>query len=144
MRSRSWPARRIRANSGILGTQERRPAGRLIFDLEVGLSRLGSLGRQRFDAGVQAALVAGGGVVVQDALLDTLVERRGGQAELLLSGLQVTLGDGLAQAAQAAAHAAPVGTVHYGLLFGLTGALERRNMVRHLENPYLILKWDAG
>ena len=65
-------------------------------------------------------------------------------AGLLLGGLHVALGDGLAQAAQAAADAAPVGTVYDSLLLGLTGALERRNMVRHLENPYLELKFGLG
>ena len=66
---------------------------------------LGGLGCEGLDAGVEAALVAGGGVVVEDALLDALVEGGGGEAELLLSGLVVALGDGLAQAAEVAADA---------------------------------------
>src|SRR5271170_5646971 len=92
-------------------------------------TKLRRLGRERLDPGVEAALVAGGGVVVQNALLDALVERGSGQPQLLLGGLHVALGDRLAQAAQAAADAAPVGTVYCRLLLGLTGALERRNMV---------------
>src|ERR1700733_6139447 len=95
------------------------------------VSLRGLLGGQGLDAGVEAALVARGGVGVEDALLDTLVEGGGGQAVLLAGGLDVALLNGLAQQAEAAADAALVGAVHRGLGYGLTDALERGDVVCH-------------
>jgi len=77
------------------------------------------------DASGEAALVAGGGVVMEDALLHALVERGDGLLELLVHCGHVALGDGLAQQAQAAANAALVGAVHRSLSLCLTGALQR-------------------
>jgi hypothetical protein len=91
-------------------------------------------GCQGLEAGVEAALVAGDGVLVEDALLDALVERGDGQAVLLLSGLDLTLGQSLAERAQAGAHAAAVGAVDGGAGLSLTGALERRNVICHCLN----------
>src|SRR5271169_6933281 len=47
----------------------------------------------------QAGFVAAGGVLVQDALLDTLVHRGGGGAEGRLGGVFVALGNSLAHRA---------------------------------------------
>ena len=91
--------------------------------------RLGS--GQRLQARVQAALVAGNGVGVENALLHALVEGRNRGAVLLLGGLHVALGQSLAQRPQAGAHAAAVGAVHFSAGFGLAGALERRYVVCH-------------
>ena len=89
--------------------------------------RLG--GGQSLQTRIEAALVAGDGVVVEDALLDALVEGGDGLAILGLSGLGVALGESLAEGAQAGADAAAVGAVHIGAGNGLAGALERGYMV---------------
>src|SRR5258708_29133697 len=91
--------------------------------------RLG--GGQSLQPCVQAALVAGDGVVVQNTLLDALVEGRNGLAVLRVGSLHVPLGDGLAQGAQAGAYAGTVGAVYLGAGYGLAGALQRRYMVCH-------------
>ena len=49
------------------------------------------------DAGVEAGLVAAGGVLMQDTLLDALVEDGDGLAVGGGDGLLVAFGDGLAQ-----------------------------------------------
>jgi hypothetical protein len=77
---------------------------------------------------------------MEDALLNALVERRDGLAELGLGGLHVPLGQRFTERAQAGAHTAAVGTVDGGLGLGLTGALERRNVVCHCVKKSLILK----
>lgn len=106
---------------------------------------LGSLLKRRsFHASSEAALVARSGVVVEDALLHALVERRNGLPELLVDGGGIALGEGLAQQAQAAADAALVGAVHRSLSLSLTGALQRRNMVSHDESLTFLEEWDAG
>jgi hypothetical protein len=92
---------------------------------------LGGSEDERLEAGVQAALVARNGVLVQDALLDALVESRDGLAILGLGGFHIALGEGLAHEAKAAADAGTVGAVDFSLDDGLTGALERRNMICH-------------
>lgn len=84
-----------------------------------------------FDAGVEAALVARGGVGVEDALLHALVEDGDGGAVLLAGGFGVALLDGFAEGAQAGAELGAVGAVHRGTFYGLPDALERGNMVRH-------------
>src|SRR5580704_5789969 len=65
-------------------------------------------GRQRLQARVQAALIAGNGVRMQGALLHALVEGRNGGPVLRLCFLHVAFGKRLAQRAQACPHAAPV------------------------------------
>jgi hypothetical protein len=101
-----------------------------------GLSEAGRLrfswGRdERLEAGVEAALVARNGVLVQDALLHALVEGGDGGAELGLGGRDVALEEGFAHQAQAAANAGTIGAVNLGLDDRLTSALERRNMICH-------------
>jgi hypothetical protein len=83
------------------------------------------------EAGIQAALVARNGVLVQDALLNALVERGDGGLELGLGRGNIALGESFAHQAQAAANAGTVGAVHFSLYDCLTGALERRNMICH-------------
>jgi len=96
-------------------------------------------GDESLDAGVQAGLVAAGGVLVQDTLLHALVQdgdslRVGGGDGLLVAG-----NDGLAQDAQGAAELALVGTVGGGLGFGLTCALQRGDMICHgIRNSFLV------
>jgi hypothetical protein len=97
----------------------------------------GGSGGQRLETGVEAALVAGDGVLVQDALLDTLVEGGDGSAELGLSGGHVALGESFTHQAQGAADAGAVGAVDFRLYDGLTGTLERGNMICH--GKFLIL-----
>jgi hypothetical protein len=104
----------------------------------------GLLGRERFDAGVQPALVAGRGVGVQNALLHALVEGGCGCLVLLGRGLEVALLNGLAEGAQAAADAALVGAVYARALFGLTDALQRGDMICHGGSELVSGIWDAG
>jgi hypothetical protein len=101
----------------------------------------GLFGGQSLDAGVQAALVAGGGVGVEDTLLDALVECGGGCLVLLGRGLEVAGVDGLAEGAQAAADAALIGAVDRGALLGLTDALERGDMVCHGDSISSFLEY---
>src|SRR5271163_4126833 len=72
----------------------------------------GLFGSQSLDAGVQAALVTGGGVGVEDTLLDALIEGGGSRLVLLAGGLYVAGVEGLTQQAEAAADAALVRTVN--------------------------------
>ena len=95
--------------------------------VRLGLGR----GGESLDAGVQARLVAAGGVLVQDTLLNALVEDRDGLRVVGGDGLFVAGDDGLTQAAQAAAELGLVGAVGRGLGFGLTCALQRGNMICH-------------
>jgi hypothetical protein len=95
---------------------------------------LGLGGGQGFETGVEAALVAGDGVGVEDALLHALVEDGDGDAVLGLGGLDVALDESLAQGAQAGTDAAAVGAVDFSAGYGLAGALERRNMVCHCSS----------
>src|SRR3954463_1258119 len=69
----------------------------------------------------QPGLVPRGGVPVQDALLNRLVECGYLLAVLLLGHSLVSLGDGLAQGAQLAAQAGCVGAVASRAAFGLAG-----------------------
>ena len=84
----------------------------------------GGLGGQGLDAGVEAALVAAGSVLVKDTLLDALVEDRDGSPVGIVEGLLVAGGEGLAHDAQGAAELGLVGAVDGRLGDGLTGALE--------------------
>src|SRR5581483_4521962 len=83
-------------------------------------------------AGGQPGLVARGGVLVQGALLDGLIQGGDGLAVGLLSGSLVALGKGLAQFAQLGAQAGSIGTIARGAAFGLTGALQRGKMICHV------------
>jgi hypothetical protein len=89
------------------------------------------LGDDGLDAGVEAALVAAGRVLVQDALLDALVEDGDGRAVGLDEGGFVAGGESLAHEAEGAAELGLVGTVDGRLGDGLTGALERGNVICH-------------
>lgn len=101
----------------------------------------GLLLAESLDARVQAALVARRGVLVDDALLHALIDGGNGGAVLLTGGLGIALLESLAEGPQFATDAAAVGAVHCGLLFSLTGALERRNMVRHEKFKSRFRKW---
>jgi hypothetical protein len=103
----------------------------LFYETNIGLDLGWSAENQRLEAGVQAALVTRNGVLVQNALLNALVQSGDGFAELGLGGLDVALGESFAHQAQAAANAGTVGAVHFSLYDGLTGALERRNVICH-------------
>jgi len=92
---------------------------------------LGGLGGERFHARVEAALVAGGGVLVEDALLHALIENRDGDAIGLGGGLVVASGDGLAHGAEGAAELGLVGAIDGRAGDGLAGALEGRNVICH-------------
>lgn len=86
----------------------------------------------RIDASAQARLVTCGGIPVQRALLDGLVEGGDGLAVGLFGGLLVALFDSLAEGAQRRAQAGRVGAIGGSALFSLTGALERRKMISHV------------
>jgi hypothetical protein len=89
------------------------------------------LGDDGLDAGVEAALVAAGGVLVEDTLLDALIEDGDGRAVDFDDGFLVAGGEGLAHEAKGTAELGFVGAVDGGLGDGLTGALERRYVVCH-------------
>jgi len=91
----------------------------------------GSCGSCSFDAGSEAALVARGGVLVEDAFLHALVELRDGGLVDVGELLGVAAGDGLAQDAEVSANAAAAGAIDSGLAFGLAGSFERGNVVCH-------------
>lgn len=88
-------------------------------------------GADGFDAGIEATLVARRGIGVDDALLHAFIDGRNSGAILIGRGFGVAGLDGLAESAQGAAEVGFVGAVDSGLFRGLTGALERRNVVRH-------------
>jgi hypothetical protein len=86
----------------------------------------------RIDTSAEAGLIARGGIHVQRALLDCLVERGDRLAIGLFGGLFVALFNGLSQAAQCGAQAGGICAVRGGTLCGLTGALKRRKMICHV------------
>jgi len=86
----------------------------------------------RIDTGAEAGLIARGGVHVQRALLDCLVERGHRLAVGLFGGLFVALFNGLSQAAQGSAQTGGIGAIGGRALRGLTGALKRRKMICHV------------
>jgi len=92
---------------------------------------LGGLSSERFHARIESALVAGGGVLVEDALLHALIENRDGDAIGLGGGLVVASGDGLAHGAEGAAELGLVGAIDGRAGDGLAGALEGRNVICH-------------
>jgi hypothetical protein len=88
----------------------------------------------RFDglyARAQAGLIATGGVLVQNALLDAFVDDRYGLAIGGLGSRRVALGNGLTQGAKGSAETGLIGAIARCLGFGLTRTLERRKMIRH-------------
>ena len=91
----------------------------------------GGLGDYGLDAGVETTLVAAGGVLVQNTLLDALVEDGDGGAVDAYEGGLVPGSESLAHEAKGAAELGFVGAVDGGLGDGLTGALERRYVVCH-------------
>src|SRR5271166_2623101 len=76
---------------------------------------------------------------MQHALLHALVQGRNRDAELLVCRLLVALGERFAEVAKAGAHSAAAGAVLGGADLGLTGALERRNVIGHAFEVSLIL-----
>lgn len=90
----------------------------------MGQPLLGGFGGERLESGVEAALVAAGGVLVEHALLDALVEHGDGGAVGLGGGLVVAGGDGLAHEAEGAAELGLVGAVDGRSGDGLAGALQ--------------------
>ena len=121
--------------------ESKRPARGWPF--EDGAKELGGfgLGDDGLDAGVEAALVAAGGVLVEDALLDALVEDGDGGAVGLDEGFLVAGGEGLAHEAEGAAKLGFVGAVDGGLGDGLTGALERGNVICHGARSLFFSGW---
>jgi hypothetical protein len=75
-------------------------------------------------ASIQTALVAAGGVLGQNALLDALVEHRDSGAISCAKSLRVALRNRLTQRTQCAAQLALVSAVHRGFGLGLTCALQ--------------------
>ena len=102
---------------------------RRLSGVSSGMSRvvarfLGGFGGDRLDAGVEAALVSAGGVLVEHALLDALVEDGDGGAIGLGGRLVIAGGDGLAHGAEGAAELGLVGAVDGRAGDGLAGALQ--------------------
>ena len=98
--------------------------GRICF-MPCGFQKNLCFGGDCLEAGVEAGLVAGDGVLVEDALLDALVEGGDGFTELNVSGICVALGDCFPQGAKAGAHAGTIGAVDRSAGLRLTGALQR-------------------
>jgi hypothetical protein len=92
---------------------------------------LGRGENERLEACVEAALVTGDGVLVQNTLLNALIESGDSGAELGLGSFRLAGGEGLAHLAKAIAHARTVGAVDLSLGDGLAGALQRRDMICH-------------
>ena len=86
----------------------------------------------RIDTNAEAGLIARGGIHVQRAFLDCLVESGYGLAVGLFGGLFVALFNGLSQATQCGAQAGGICAVRGRALRGLTGALKRRKMISHV------------
>src|SRR5207253_574847 len=86
---------------------------------------------QRIQPRAQTRLISSGGILVQYAFLNCLVERGNGFAEDLLRGRFVALGESLAQITKGGAQARSVAAVSCSAGFSLTRALQRRKMVCH-------------
>ena len=86
---------------------------------------------QRAEAGAEAGLIAGGGIGVERALLDGLVDGRDRLPEHLLRGRLVALGERVAEMPQRGADTGSVDAIAHRALRGLPGALERGEMIRH-------------
>ena len=124
-------------------------AGLAFWELQERLGGCG-LGDDGLNAGVETTLVAAGGVLVEDTLLDALVEDGDGGAVGLDKGFLVAGGEGLAHEAEGAAELGLVGAVDGRLGDGLTGALEGGDVVCHSARFSFLFagviagKWDAG
>ena len=94
-----------------------------------------------FDAGSEAGLVARGGVFVEDALLHALVESGDGLAVAVAGLFDVSGSDGFTESAERAADAGAIGAIDERFAFGLTGALERRNVVCHEVKLLFEMRW---
>jgi hypothetical protein len=96
-----------------------------------GASELGGLCGERLDARVETSLVTAGGVLVEDALLHTLIEH-GDRGAVLHGGcLGVASGEGLTHRTEGAAELGLVGAIDGRAGDGLAGALEGRNVICH-------------
>src|ERR1700758_5800139 len=91
----------------------------------------GLLLRHRFNAGVQARLVAASRVLVDHTFLHALVDHRNGSVIGALDGIFLALGQGGPKRAEGAAQARFVGPVARGLGLSLPGALQRRVVISH-------------
>jgi hypothetical protein len=118
-------------------------AGLAFWELQERLGGCG-LGDDGLNAGVETTLVAAGGVLVEDTLLDALVEDGDGGAIDLDEGLLVAGGEGLAHEAEGAAELGFVGAVDGGLGDGLTGALERRYVICHGARSLFFSEGERG
>src|ERR1700733_3051623 len=92
---------------------------------------------------MQAALVPGGGVLVEHTLLHALIQSRNGFTVLLGNRGGIPFSNSLAQGAEGLANMTLVGAVDPGTLDCLTGALQRRHMICH-GKPLAFLKLEAG
>ena len=106
--------------------------------------KLSGLENYRLDAGVESAFVAAGGVLVQDALLNALVEDGDGGAVDLDKVLLVAGGEGLAHEAEGSAKLGLVGAVDGRLGNGLAAALEGRYVVCHGARSLFFSGWGKG
>jgi hypothetical protein len=86
----------------------------------------------RIDTSAEAGLITRGGIYVQRALLDCLVECGHRLAVGLFGGLFVALFNGLSQAAQCGAQAGGIYAIGGRALRGLTCALKGRKMICHV------------
>src|SRR5262245_57789490 len=84
------------------------------------------------ESGAEARFVAGGGVGVQHAFLNRLINCRNGLAEACFGGLAIVGSEAFTEAAQDSAQLAGVGAVARSAFFCLTGALQRRIMGSHV------------
>src|ERR1019366_804968 len=80
----------------------------------------------------EAGLVAAGGVLVEDALLDALVHHGNRFAIGGLGGFLLAFGNGLAQGTQRAAQTRLIGAIARSFSLGLTRTFKRRKMVCHI------------
>ena len=125
--SREW----IDGAAGDQGWAKQRGREILSRPLVILATRRLGLGNDCLNAGVQATFVTAGGVLVQSALLDSLVEDGDGGAVDFCDLRLVASGEGLAHEAERAAKLGLVGAVDGRLGDGLTGALERGYVICH-------------
>src|SRR4051812_42057033 len=96
------------------------------------------------DARRQPRFITGGGVLVEHALLYRLVEGGNGATQGRVSLFAIGGADRGAQFAQFGAQARLVQTIGSGALFRLPGALQGREMVRHILLTVLKSKFRWG
>src|SRR5207244_2151943 len=90
-----------------------------------------------FDAQVQLALVAGGGILLDHADLHGTIDQGESSRKQVRGGLCVLGSDRLAHAADLVPEAAPVLPVEFRLAFGLADPLERGKSICHRVNRIL-------